>query len=83
LELIRSLNPDLIGTTVPELPGSRFLVHVPRDSVFRARTALEQLIARGDQADRCVSSQFDWGRERFTKQMAARCRKEPGESDPH
>jgi hypothetical protein len=83
LEQIRSLNPDLVGTTVPELPGSRFMVHVPRDSAFRARTALEQLIARGDQADRCVSSQFDWGRERFTKQMAARCRKEPGESDPH
>jgi hypothetical protein len=83
LEHVRNLNPDLIGTTVPELPGSRFLVHVPKDSVFRARTALEQLIARGDQADRCVSSRFDWGKERFTKQMAARCRKEPGESDPH
>jgi len=82
LEHIRSLNPDLVGTTVPDLPGARFMVHVPRDSIFRARTALEQLIDRGDQADRCVSSQFDWGKERFTKQMAERCRKEPGQSAP-
>jgi hypothetical protein len=69
LDHLRLLNPDIVGTSVPDLPGSRFMVQVPKEDVFRARTLLEQLLAAGDQNDRCVSSAFDWGSERFTEKM--------------
>lgn len=82
LNHIKLLNPDLVGTSVPELPGARFMVHVPKDLVFRGRDSLAKLLAAGDQADRCVSSEFDWGRQRFTPQMAAQCRKDPRGSAP-
>jgi hypothetical protein len=44
---------------------------VPKEDVFRARSLLEQLLAAGDQNDRCVSSAFDWGSERFTEKMCS------------
>jgi Transglycosylase SLT domain len=69
LDHLRLLNPDIVGTSVPDLPGSRFMVQVPKEDVFRARTLLEQLVAAGDQYDRCVPSTFDWGSERFTEKM--------------
>jgi len=62
-----------VGITTPDLPGSRFMVQVPKDAVFRARETLEQLLSEGDDADRCVPSAFDWGRQRFTAKMAASC----------
>jgi hypothetical protein len=69
LDHLKLLNPDIVGTVVPDLPGSRFMVQVPKEDVFRARSVLEQLLADGDQSDRCVSSAFDWGSERFTQKM--------------
>jgi membrane-bound lytic murein transglycosylase D len=75
---LRLLNPDIVGATVPDLPGSRFAMQVPKDAVFRARSTLEQLLANGDGADRCVTSAFDWGRQRFTAKMAAQCRASAG-----
>lgn len=68
------LNPDIVGASVPSLPGGRFMVQVPKEAVFRARTTLEQLLAEGDQTDQCVPSAFDWGRDLFTAKMAAACR---------
>jgi hypothetical protein len=69
LDHLKLLNPDIVGTSVPDLPGSRFMVQVPKEDVFRARSILEQLLAAGDQNDRCVPSAFDWGSERFTEKM--------------
>jgi hypothetical protein len=69
LDHLKLLNPDIVGTVVPDLPGSRFMVQVPKEDVYRARSVLEQLLADGDQSDRCVSSTFDWGSERFTDKM--------------
>jgi hypothetical protein len=71
LDHLKLLNPDIVGTFVPDLPGSRFMVQVPKEDVFRARSLLEQLLAAGDQNDRCVSSAFDWGSERFTEKMCS------------
>lgn len=69
LDHLKLLNPDIVGTTVPDLPGLRFMVQVPKEDVFRARALLEQLIAEGNQNDRCVPSAFDWGSERFSDKM--------------
>jgi membrane-bound lytic murein transglycosylase D len=74
LQALMVLNPDIVGASVPALPGARFMVQVPKDAVFRARTTLEQLLAEGDQTDQCVPSAFDWGRDLFTAKMAAACR---------
>jgi hypothetical protein len=71
LDHLKLLNPDIVGNAVPDLPGTRFMVQVPKEDVFRARSVLEQLLAAGDQSDRCVSSAFDWGSERFTEKMCA------------
>jgi Transglycosylase SLT domain len=70
---IRELNPDLIGDRVPDWPGERFLLRVPKDAELRAREYLPQLIATADHADECVPHAFDWGRQRFTSAMASRC----------
>jgi hypothetical protein len=70
---IRELNPDVIGDRVPEWPGERFLVRVPKDAGERAREVLPELIASADHADECVPHAFDWGRQRFTTAMASRC----------
>lgn len=69
LDHLKLLNPDIVGNVVPDLPGSHFMVQVPKEDVFRARSVLEQLLADGDESDRCVSSAFDWGSERFSEKM--------------
>lgn len=69
IDHLKLLNPDIVGMVVPDLPGSRFTVRVPKEDVFRARSVLEQLLAAGDDDDRCVSSAFDWGSEPFNKKM--------------
>jgi membrane-bound lytic murein transglycosylase D len=70
---IRELNPDLIADRVPDWPGERFLLRVPKEAESRAREALPLLIASADHADECVPHAFDWGRQRFTSAMASRC----------
>jgi hypothetical protein len=69
LDYLKLLNPDIVGMEVPDLPGTTFMVQVPRDNAPRARTTLEQLLAGGDTSDRCVPSAFDWGSERFSETM--------------
>lgn len=73
---LRSLNPDLIGTVVPSLPGNLFVMQVPKTAAFRARDSLDQFLR--EDLDLCVSSAFDWGRERFTAAMQASCAKGRG-----
>jgi len=68
---LRSLNPDLVGTVIPDLPNDRFVLQVPKATVFRARETLGQYLR--EQLDLCVSSAFDWGRERFTAEIQAQC----------
>ena len=70
---IRELNPDMIGDRVPDWPGEKFLLRVPKDAALRTREALPVLIASADHADECVPHGFDWGRQRFTTAMANRC----------
>jgi hypothetical protein len=70
---IRELNPDVLGDRVPDWPGEKFRVRVPKDAEPRAREALPELIASADHADECVPHAFDWGRQRFTSAMASRC----------
>lgn len=70
---IRELNPDVLGDRVPDWPGERFVLRVPREGGDRAREALPLLIAASDHADECVPHAFDWGRQRFTHAMASRC----------
>jgi hypothetical protein len=72
---IRELNPELIAETVPGASGAQFSLQVPGDTSPRAREMLERLIADGDDADECVPLNFDWGRQRFTRQMSSRCRR--------
>jgi Transglycosylase SLT domain len=69
LDHLKLLNPDIVGMSVPELSGGRFMVQVPRDDAARARLVLAQLLQDGEQSDRCVPSGFDWGSERFTEDM--------------
>jgi hypothetical protein len=69
IDHLKLLNPDIVGMVVPDLPGSRFSVQVPKEDVFRARTVLEQLLGAGNQDDRCVSNAFDWGSEPFNERM--------------
>lgn len=68
---LRSLNPDLVGTVIPSLPGNGFVLQVPKASAFRARETLGQFLL--EQLDQCVSTAFDWGREQFTAEMQAKC----------
>ena len=70
---IRELNPDVLGDRVPDWPGERFVLRVPKDAEDRAREALPVLLASSDHADECVPHAFDWGRQRFTRAMATRC----------
>jgi membrane-bound lytic murein transglycosylase D len=74
LELIQSLNPDVVGPVVPAVTGPPFVLSVPQEMLLRAREALDGLLTSGDEADLCVSSTFDWGHQRFTSKMAAQCR---------
>lgn len=66
---LKLLNPDIVGASVPELAGERFMVQVPRDDAGRARSVLESLLSQGNEQDLCVSSGFDWGSERFSDDM--------------
>jgi hypothetical protein len=70
---IRELNPGVLGDRVPDWPGERFVLRVPRESGDRARHALPTLIGTADHSDECVPHGFDWGRQRFTNAMASRC----------
>jgi membrane-bound lytic murein transglycosylase D len=75
---IRELNPDVIGDRVPDWPGEKFVLRVPKDSEPRARELLPELIATSDHSDECVPHAFDWGRQRFTTAMASRCEQASG-----
>jgi membrane-bound lytic murein transglycosylase D len=72
---IRELNPELIADTVPGAANAQFSLQVPGDANPRARDTLDRLIAEGDDADECVPLNFDWGRQRFTRQMSSRCKR--------
>lgn len=77
---VRSMNLDISGDVTPDVPN--FAVQVPKDVVWQARDMLKELIARGDNADMCVAPDFDWGRQRFSKEMAAACQRRLGSSSP-
>lgn len=70
---IRELNPDLLGPSVPTEPAASFVIRVPQTGAQRARENLPELISDADGAEQCVPHHFDWGRQRFTRNMAYRC----------
>ena len=72
---IRSLNPDILTGQIPTNLREKFAVQVPKDVVWQARDALQDILSRKDDADLCVPETFDWGRQRFTAEMEADCRK--------
>lgn len=71
---LRTLNLDIIGDRVPSVPGERFSIQVPKDVVWQARETLAGLISQGNNDDECVPENFDWGKRRFTPEMANECR---------
>jgi hypothetical protein len=71
---LRQLNLDIVGDAVPKLPGG-FAVQVPKDVVWQARDTLKALLAQKDDADRCVSASFDWGKQHFSPEMAKTCQR--------
>jgi Transglycosylase SLT domain len=75
---IRTLNLDIIGDRVPNVPGERFAVQVPKDVVWQARDTLQELTARGAEEDQCMPPSFDWGKQRFTPEMERDCRRKLG-----
>jgi hypothetical protein len=68
---LRRLNLDLKSDRTPNLPT--FTVQVPKDVVWQARDTLQELIKNRDDADLCTPPGFDWGRQRFTQEMAQSC----------
>lgn len=72
---IRELNPELLGSSVPTEPAPSFVIRVPQSGAQRARDGLPALISKADGAEQCVPHHFDWGRQRFTRNMAHRCQK--------
>jgi hypothetical protein len=68
---LRRLNLDLKAGMTPNVPN--FVVHVPKDSVWQARETLTELLKSKDESDQCVPPSFDWGRQRFTPDMAKAC----------
>jgi hypothetical protein len=70
---LRRLNLDLKAGHTPNV--SNFVVHVPKDSVWQARDALQELLKSGDGGDQCAPASFDWGRQQFTAEMAQACAK--------
>lgn len=68
---LRALNLDLKAMSTPAVPN--FLVQVPKDSLWRARETLQYLLKSNDNADQCAPPTFDWGRQRFTPEMAKAC----------
>jgi hypothetical protein len=75
---IRSLNLDLKADVIPTIPGQRFIIQVPHDTVWQARDALEDLRAQAAYEDQCVPDTFDWGKQRFTPEMKDECRRKLG-----
>ncbi len=78
---LRRLNLDIVGDSVPNLPGG-FSVQVPKDVVWQARDTLKELLAQGDDADMCVSPAFDWGKRQFTTEMAEACHRKLSSGAP-
>jgi hypothetical protein len=70
---LRSLNLDISGETTPDVPN--FAVQVPKDVIWQARDTLKELMARRDDLDQCMPQDFDWGRQRFSKELAEACRR--------
>jgi hypothetical protein len=68
---LKRLNLDLKSDRTPNLPN--FAVQVPKDVVWQARDTLQELVRSKDEADLCVPQSFDWGRQRFTAEMAKAC----------
>jgi hypothetical protein len=68
---LRRLNLDLKSDRTPNLPN--FAVQVPKDVVWQARDTLQELLKSKDEADLCTPQNFDWGRQRFTQEMAKSC----------
>jgi len=68
---LREMNRDLQQLSTPDL--AHFTLRVPKRDTDQPEQTLLDLIAAKDDSDLCVSNDFDWGRERFTSQMARRC----------
>src|SRR5439155_26570387 len=75
---LRLLNLDVKGDTVPSLPGQLFPVQVPKEVVWQARQKLQALTASGAYEDQCVPPTFDWGKQRYTSELDAECKKRLG-----
>ncbi|MFZ5891305.1 MAG: transglycosylase SLT domain-containing protein [Myxococcota bacterium] len=70
---LHALNLDIAGEATPNVAD--FAIQVPKDAVWQARDTLKDLLARRDDDDLCVPASFDWGRQRFTQEMAEACRR--------
>lgn len=70
---LHALNLDIVGEATPNVPD--FAIQVPKDVVWQARDTLKDLLQRRDDGDLCVPAGFDWGRQRFTDEMAEQCRR--------
>jgi membrane-bound lytic murein transglycosylase D len=75
LQDLMRLNLDLKGGSTPNVKN--FAVQVPKDNVWQARDALQELLKSGDKSDMCAPATFDWGRQRFTEAMAKACAGSP------
>jgi hypothetical protein len=75
---LRSLNLDISGDKTPDVPN--FAVQVSKDVVWQARDTLKELLARHDDLDQCMPQDFDWGRQRLSKELAESCRRKLGAS---
>ena len=60
VRVLRDLNPELLGDTVPER-DSHTTIHVPKSGAARARAMLPKL--SDDPETLRVSEDFDWGRD--------------------
>jgi hypothetical protein len=80
VDQIRALNLDISGETTPAVPN--FRIQVPKEVVWQARDTLKELIAAGDEMDKCVPPNFNWGNRRFTDAMAKACRARLGATTP-
>jgi hypothetical protein len=81
-QTIKRLNLDVLGDVVPAVSAQRFMMQVPKDNVWQARDTLTELVSKHDDADVCVPVTFDWGKQRFTTEMAEECRKRLGAAQP-
>jgi hypothetical protein len=70
---LHTLNLDIMGESTPNVPD--FAIQVPKDVVWQARETLKELLQSHDDGDLCVPAGFDWGRQRFTDEMAEACRR--------